>query len=212
MQRYLVPEGLSEATLVIKGSRFIGTLAPASNADAAQAFVDEMRERYPDATHNAWAYRLPDTPQAAVAFSDDGEPGGTAGRPMLSVLAGSDLYEAVVVGTRYFGGIKLGTGGLVRAYEAAARAAIERARLAAKVLHAVVEIHVPYSSYGTLRFEVERHGARVLDAAFAQDVGVTLAVPKTAVPSLASRLRDLSNGSIALQDHVVTTRYFLETA
>ncbi len=212
MDRYLVPQGTSQAELVIKGSRFIGTLAPAADAKVAAAFVDEMRQRYADATHNAWAYRVPSTPQPQVAFSDDGEPGGTAGRPMLSMLAGADLYEAVVVGTRYFGGTKLGTGGLVRAYGSAARAAIDHAPLATKVLHTVAEIRVPYPLYGLLRHQIERHSARILDEAFAQEISVTLAVPKAFLASLSTELRDLSSGSIALADHVVATRYLLKAA
>ncbi|MGC9358763.1 MAG: YigZ family protein [Anaerolineae bacterium] len=211
-ERYRVPRGTSQAELVIKGSRFIGTLASARDADAAEAFLNEMRQRYADATHNAWAYRIPSTPQPIIAFSDDGEPGGTAGRPMLSMLAGADLYEAVVVGTRYFGGVKLGTGGLVRAYGGAARAAIDHAPLATKVLHIIAEIRVPYSLYGPLRHELERHGSRILDEAFAREVRVKLAVPKARVASLSSALCDLSSGSVVLEDHVVATRYLLETA
>jgi uncharacterized YigZ family protein len=211
-ERYLVPQAKSHAELVIKGSRFIGTLAPAKDAEVAEGIVDEMRQRYADATHNAWAYRIPGAPQPTLAFSDDGEPGGTAGKPMLSMLAGADLFEAVVVGTRYFGGVKLGTGGLVRAYGGAARAAIERAHLAAKVLHLIAEIAIPYPLYGPLRREVERHGSQVLDESFAEEVSVKVAVPKASLASLSSALCDLSSGSIVVEDHILGRRYLLEAA
>jgi len=212
MKRYRVPTDIGEAELVVKGSRFIGTLGPASDADAAQEFVDDVRQRYSDATHHAWAYRMPGMPQEIVAFSDDGEPGGTAGRPMLAMLAGNDLYEAVVVGTRYFGGLKLGTGGLARAYGAAARAAIEQAPLGEKVLHQIVEIRAEYAQYGALRHEAERHGARVIDVAYAQDVCLTLAVPQATVAALASALRDASNGAVMLEDLIVASRHLLQSA
>lgn len=212
MERYRVPTGTGEAELVVKGSRFIGTLGSAGDIDAAQEFVNDVRQRYPDATHHAWAYRMPGTPQEIVASNDDGEPGGTAGRPMLAVLAGSDLYEAVVVGTRYFGGVKLGTGGLVRAYGAAARAAIERAPLGEKVLHQIVKIRTEYAQYGTLRHEAERHGAQVINVTYAQDVCLELAVPHTAFASLASAFRDASSGAIALEDQIVASQHLLRSA
>lgn len=210
MERYRVPICTSEADLIVKGSRFIGSLAPASDSDAAQAFLAEVRQRYSDATHHAWAYRMPSTPQETIAFSDDGEPGGTAGRPMLTTLAGNDLYESVIVGTRYFGGVKLGTGGLVRAYSAAASAAIERACLGTKVLHTIVEICIPYSQYGAVRYELEQHGAQVIDAAFTQNVNIRLAIPQNAMASVDRQLRDISSGAITVQDRAVTTRYLLQ--
>jgi len=109
--RYRIPFATSQSELVVRKSVFIGTLTHASNVQAAQDFVAQMQEQYANANHNAWAYKIGGFPQAIIGSSDDGEPGGTAGRPMLAVLEGSDLCEIAAVVTRYFGGIKLGTGG-----------------------------------------------------------------------------------------------------
>ena len=209
MESYRVPTGSGEAELVVKGSRFIGTVGPASDAEGALRFIEDVRRRYPDATHHAWAYRLPGTPQEIIASSDDGEPGGTAGRPMLAVLAGDGIYEVVVVGTRYFGGVKLGTGGLVRAYGAAARAALESAPMGIKGLHRIASLRADYALLGPLRYEIEQHGAEVIDIAYTEDVRLEIAVPEAAWAALAAALRDLSNGAIALEDQVVATRYLL---
>ncbi len=212
MDSYCVPTGTGTAELVVKGSRFIGTVGPASSIEAAQQLVEDLRQRYPDATHHAWAYRLPGDPQETIGSSDDGEPGGTAGRPMLAVLTGEALFEAVVVGTRYFGGTKLGTGGLVRAYGAAARAAIEAAPIGEKRLHRLVALHVDYALLGPLRYEIDRHGAEIINAAYAADVRLEMAVPAATFGALATAASNLSSGGIVLEEQVVATQYLLRSS
>jgi len=122
---YRIPAGEGQSELVVKNSVFVGTVGHAPTVEGAEAFITTIKTRYPDANHHAWAFVIDGGPQGAFGSSDDGEPGGTAGRPMLAVLQGSGILQVVVVGTRYWGGIKLGTGGLVRAYSVVAREALK---------------------------------------------------------------------------------------
>lgn len=206
-ERYRVPAGSAEGELVVKNSVFIGSAGPAPDAAAAAAFVQRIRATYPDANHHAWAYRISGGPQGEIGSSDDGEPGGTAGRPMLAVLEGSGLLEVVVVGTRYFGGIKLGTGGLVRAYAAAARAALEHLPTRERVLHRVAAIDADYALYGQLRYVLPQHGVRILEEEFGALVRLMLAVPAAEAGAVADLLRELSNGGILLDERWEGQRY-----
>ena len=171
-----------------------------------------MRARYPDANHHAWAYRLRGAgTHAEIGSSDDGEPGGTAGRPMLAVLEGSDLEEVVVVGTRYFGGIKLGTGGLVRAYAAAAREALKGLPTEERVLHEVYAFSVDYARYGALRYLFPQHGVRVEEEAFGERVTLRVAIPVAARAAVAEALRELTNGEVTLAGAPEDRRYYPAT-
>ncbi len=124
--RYPIPAGRARVEEVILRSRFITTAGPAANVDEAKAFIAEMRAEFADATHNCYAFAAgPPGSTAMAGMSDDGEPGGTAGRPMLAVVLGSGLGDLVVVVTRYYGGTKLGTGGLVRAYSGGVKAVLD---------------------------------------------------------------------------------------
>ncbi len=194
VERYAVPIGVASAELVIKNSRFIGTVGRAHDATAAREFVAHVRQMHPDASHNAWAYRLHEGPQGDFAFSDDGEPGGTAGRPMLAVLEGSGLCEVAAVGTRYFGGIKLGTGGLVRAYSACVREALARVSRLDMVLHHTVRITVDYSAYGPLSYQLPRLGVKLEETDFAERVTFTLAAPEHALAQVATVVQEETGG------------------
>ncbi len=209
--RYRTPAGTAEAEMVIKRSTFIGTAGPAADAASAEAFVARVRERSPDANHHAWAYRLGGAcGQAEIGSSDDGEPGGTAGRPMLAILEGSGLQEIVVVGTRYFGGIKLGTGGLVRAYSAAAREALKALPVEERVLHEVYTFSVDYARYGALHYLLPQQGVRVEEEAFAEQVTLRVAVPAEAHDAVAEMLREATNGEVNLADEPERRRYYAE--
>ena len=197
--RHHVPVGTSRAEFEEKRSVFIGTMGPAQDVAAVQAFVAALRAEYPDATHHAWAYRLEAGPQGTIGSSDDGEPGGTAGRPMLAVLDGSGLAYVVVVGTRYFGGIKLGTGGLVRAYSAAARQALASLPTEERVWHRLAEVTVDYAAYGSLRHAVPQLGVQIRAERFADLVTLELAIPYDAIERCAGLLRDLTSGRLALE-------------
>lgn len=211
VRRYRVPGGTAQGELNVQGSIFIGTAGRATDQQSAQGFVEQIRQRYPDATHHAWAYRLTPGPQALIGSSDDGEPGGTAGRPMLAVLKGSGLYEVVVVGTRYFGGRKLGTGGLVRAYSGAARAALANLAVETRELHRVGRISVDYGLYGRLEYLLPRCDAQMTDEVFAEKVTLTILVPEERAAKVVELLRELTNGRLQLHDHWLGYRYLAAT-
>ena len=151
MEEYLIPTAFGEAEFVEKKSRFIGRIWPVDTEEEALARIEEMRKKHYDATHNCWAYIIKDGP---VRFSDDGEPGGTAGMPMLQVLQREGLHNAVCVVTRYFGGILLGAGGLVRAYTKGAKIAVDAAGKSMKRVWTVLYLPVPYSWYERVKLEV----------------------------------------------------------
>lgn len=206
-ERLRVPAGVARSESVIKNSIFIGTAGRAADVAAAEAFVAGVRAEFPDANHHAWAYRISGGPQGLIGSSDDGEPGGTAGRPMLAVLEGSGIVEVVVVGTRYFGGVKLGTGGLVRAYSGAARDALAALPVEELVLHRLARINVDYGLYGNFQYLLAKHGVAIEDPAFAERVSMTLAVPYDRWDAVAQLLQELTNGDVVLAHCEVGERY-----
>ena len=193
--RYPVPARETRVEIRVKNSRFIATLAPAFSVDEARAFITRVRQEYSDASHNVPAYIVGHGPTVTAHCNDDGEPGGTAGRPVLAVLQGSGLGDAALVVTRYFGGAKLGTGGLVRAYGDAARAVLEAAPRAERVPTHTVQMTIPYASYEPLRLLLSAHGGYILDETFAAEVAVTALFPKERLPAFQDALRELSNGA-----------------
>ncbi|OGO05990.1 MAG: YigZ family protein [Chloroflexi bacterium RBG_13_56_8] len=197
---------------MVKGSTFLGTVGHAQDVDAAHSFIQRVRDTYPDANHHAWAFRISEGPQAVIGSSDDGEPGGTAGRPMLAVLEGSGLREIVVVGTRYFGGIKLGSGGLVRAYTHVAREAVKALPIAERVLHQLVRITVDYAVYAKLEYLLPQHGVKVEGQEYSDVVVLSLAVPYERYEQVSDLLRELTNGQVVLEEHRLGHRYDLATA
>jgi uncharacterized YigZ family protein len=201
IKRYRTPTGGGRAEFDEKRSLFIGSAGPAEDVDAAQAFIAGVRSEYPDATHHAWAYRLAPGPQGQVGSSDDGEPGGTAGRPMLAVIEGSGLAHVVVVGTRYFGGIKLGSGGLVRAYATAARSALSATPTEERLWHRRAAITIAYGVYGALRRRLPELGVRVEQERFAEAVSLVLAVPHDQAECTGALLADLTGGEVLLGEH-----------
>lgn len=190
--------------LVVINSRFIATLAPAATVDEARAFIARIRREFPDATHNVPAYLVGGDGQVVAHASDDGEPSGSAGRPMLSVLQGSGLSDVAVVVTRYFGGTKLGIGGLVRAYTQAAQAVVAAVPRARKVLTHTVMIGAPYAWLDRLRRLTAQHGGTVLDEAFAAEITLTLRLPVETFPAFHAALREASAGQ--LEPLIVETR------
>jgi uncharacterized YigZ family protein len=156
---YEIPAGVHRVEQTIRRSRFIATVGPAQDARTATAFVQHVRDEFPDATHHCWAYVAgPPATTSSIGLSDDGEPHGTAGRPILAALQHSDVGDVVVVVTRYYGGTNLGTGGLVRAYGGTARLALEGAGRSMRVQWACVEIAVPYADVPATRRCLEPFG------------------------------------------------------
>ena len=160
----------------VKHSRFLAAVRRVDTADAALAFVDEQRRLYPDARHHCWAFVVGDDPSArAERQSEDGEPGGTAGIPMLQVLHHRDLVNVAVVVTRWFGGIKLGAGGLVRAYSGAVATALDEAPLVERRQQEKFTLAIDHGEAGRVEAELRGRGVAVLDVAYADRVVLTVA-------------------------------------
>ena len=193
MDEYLVPSEYGEDEFIEKKSRFIGRIWPVETEEEALARIQEMKKQHYDATHNCWAYIIRD---GAVRFSDDGEPGGTAGMPMLQVLQREGLFNVVCVVTRYFGGILLGAGGLVRAYTKGAKIAVDAAGKSMKRVWTVLYVPCPYSYYERVRLEVEAFGGIVRKADFGAEVELELLFPEAKTQEFLDRLTDMTAGTV----------------
>jgi len=196
MDRYPIPARETRTEIQVLNSRFIATVAPVFSVDEAKAFVARIRDEFSGATHNVPAYLVGYGASVVAHCSDDGEPSGTAGRPMLAVLRGSGLGDVAVVVTRYFGGTKLGTGGLVRAYSDAVRAVLDLLPRAEKVPTHTVLIPTPYPFFERVRLAVDAHRGEILEEEFAADVTVTARFPVERMPPFQDALRELSNGTV----------------
>ena len=196
MSGYLVPKGFGEAEFIEKRSRFIGRVWRVESEDEAIAHIKEMREKHWDATHNVYAYIIRDG--GAMRYSDDGEPGGTSGMPTLTVFRAAEIFNVCCVVTRYFGGILLGTGGLVRAYSQAAKLALEAAGISRMDVWDITAVACPYSLYERVRRELEAAGAIVENVDYGADVTIEAALPHGGDEALNVRLADISAGSVEL--------------
>lgn len=192
----LIPAKRARAELEINRSRFIATAAPAFTVEEARDFISEMRLEFADASHNVPAFLIGHGPAVTAHASDDGEPSGTSGRPILAVLQGSGLGDIVVVVTRYFGGTKLGTGGLVRAYTDSAKAVLEILPRAVKRSTVTLMAAVPYALLEQARLMVETHQGRLLDEEFAGDVTLSIQLLQSEFESFSHDLRELSRGQV----------------
>lgn len=193
MDEYLVPTAFGEDEFIEKKSRFIGRVWPVETEEEALLKIQEMKKQHYDATHNCWAYIIRD---GAVRFSDDGEPGGTAGMPMLQVLQREGLYNVVCVVTRYFGGILLGAGGLVRAYTKGAKIGVDAAGKSMKRVWTVLYVPCPYTFYERVKLEVTAFGGIVRSAEFGAEVELELLFPEKQTQLFLDRLTDMTSGSV----------------
>ena len=193
MEEYLVPTQFGEDEFIEKKSRFIGRVWPVETEEEALAKIQEMKKQHYDATHNCWAYIIKD---GAVRFSDDGEPGGTAGMPMLQVLQREGLFNVGCVVTRYFGGILLGAGGLVRAYTKGAKIAVDAAGKSMKRVWSVLYVPCPYSWYERMRLEVAAFGGIIRDTQFGMDVELEVLMPEAQTQPFFDRIIDMSAGTL----------------
>ena len=199
MNRYPIPAREVRVEITVVNSRFIATAAPVFSVDEAKAFIARIREEFSDASHNVPAFLVGHGASVVAHCSDDGEPSGTAGRPALAVLRGSGLGDVAVVVTRYFGGTKLGTGGLVRAYGDAVRQVLDITPRAAKVATHTVIIAPPYPLYEQVRQLVESHHGLILDEDFAVDVMLTARFVVEDLPPFQDALSELSNGTLGAE-------------
>lgn len=193
MNEYLVPTKDADAEFVERRSRFIGHIFRTEKEEEALARLKQMRETYWDATHNVYAYIIRD---GATRFSDDGEPGGTAGMPVLQVLQREGLFNVTCVVTRYFGGILLGAGGLVRAYAHSTKIALEAAGKSIKRVWTNVYLPCPYSWFERIKLEVAAFGGIVKSTDFGADVSFELLLPEAQTEPFLARVTDLSAGTI----------------
>ena len=191
MKPYKSVKQASEAEYTVNRSRFIGRCFPVDSEEAALCLLGDIRKKHWDATHNCFAYRIGEN--AAARFSDDGEPGGTAGKPIMDVLTGRGLTNVLCVVTRYFGGILLGAGGLVRAYSKSAADAVTKAGIVSYLPGTILDIPMAYSRYGTLEGFI-RANAEVRNVAFAQNVVVTVAVEDTNLLKFMKEVTERSDG------------------
>lgn len=193
MEEYLVPTRFGEDAFYEKKSHFIGHIWPVETEEEALEKIRDMKRQHYDATHNCWAYIIRD---GAVRFSDDGEPGGTAGMPMLQVLQREELFNVVCVVTRYFGGILLGAGGLVRAYTKGAKIAVDAAGKSMKRVWSVLYVPCPYNYYERVRLEVAAFGGVIRDASFGAEVELELLLPEAQTRPFIQRLTEMSAACI----------------
>ncbi len=193
MEAYKVPAKDAESEFVEKKSRFIGRIWVTETEEEALEHLKDMRQKHWDATHNVFAYIIHGGP---TRYSDDGEPQGTAGMPVLEVLRGSGVENVCCIVTRYFGGTLLGTGGLVRAYGKAARDALNEAGIALKQLWKRLDLILPYSFFERLRQETERFGGIVDDTEYGADICLHVLLPADRTAAFAARVTDLTRGAV----------------
>ena len=193
MDEYLVPSGFGEDEFVEKKSRFIGRVWCVETEEEALEKIQQMKKQHYDATHNCWAYVIRD---GAMRFSDDGEPGGTAGNPMMQVLQRENLYNVVCVVTRYFGGILLGAGGLVRAYTKGAKIAIDAAGKSMKRVWTVLYLPCPYTFYERVKLEVAAFGGIIRDTQFGAEVELEILLAEAQTGPFMDRLTDMTAATV----------------
>ena len=193
MQEYLVPTGFGEDEFIEKKSRFIGRIWPVESEEEALEKIQQVSKQYADATHNCWAYIIKDGP---ARFSDNGEPGGTAGNPMMQVLQKEQLNNVLCIVTRYFGGILLGAGGLVRAYTKGAKIAVNAAGKSMKRVWSVLYVPCPYPFYERVKLEVAAFGGIIRKTEFTSEVELEILVAENQMQPFLDKLTDMSAAAI----------------
>lgn len=193
MEQYLIPakEGASE--YIEKKSRFLGLIVPVTTEAEARAQLDAVKKREYDARHNCWAYILH---SGQKRYSDDGEPQGTAGQPILNVLEREGVQDVLCVVTRYFGGILLGAGGLCRAYTKAAKDALDDAGISELRPWSVLQLDCPYALFERVKLELEKRGGTVISSEYGAQIALTAALPEPGETVFAKALQELSAGSL----------------
>ncbi|MEG0280500.1 MAG: IMPACT family protein [Morganella sp. (in: enterobacteria)] len=199
MKSYLIPAEPVMFTEEIKKSRFITLLQHTDGVDDAKQFIQSVKDEYPDARHHCWAFVAgrPDDSQK-LGFSDDGEPTGTAGKPIIAQLLGSEIGEITAVVVRYFGGIKLGTGGLVRAYGNGVQQSLRLLITKIKVPQVLCEVTCDYSFINQIELLIRQVEGTIIASDFGADVTLRISIPATLLSEVGDKLRDLSRGMLEL--------------
>ena len=193
MTEYYIPSGVSRTEFTEKRSRFIGHVWPVDSEEQARARIEETKKQHYDARHNCWCYLIKDGP---VRYSDDGEPQGTAGQPMLNVFQREGVENVCCVVTRYFGGILLGAGGLVRAYTQSAKDALDAAGISVVRRWVAMELPCSYGQFEAMRREVLSVGGVVENVDYGADVVLSCLLPEERAEDFAARILDVSAGTI----------------
>ena len=193
MDEYLVPTGYGEDEFIEKRSRFIGHIFPVETEEEALEKIQQLKKKYYDATHNCWAYVIRG---GAMRFSDDGEPGGTAGNPMMQVLQREGLNNVVCIVTRYFGGVLLGAGGLVRAYTKGAKIAIDAAGKSMKRIWTVLYLPCPYTYYERVKLEIAAFDGILRDTQFGAEVEMEILLAAAKTQPFLDRITDMTAGTV----------------
>lgn len=196
---HLVPTGEARVELRFKNSRFIGTAGPAATVEEARGLVARLRAEYSDASHHVYAFAVGFGASVTHGMSDDGEPSGTAGRPVLAVVQGSGLGDVAVVVTRYFGGTKLGTGGLVKAYGSTAKAVLEVLPRAEKIPKVAARLVLPYELHTRGRLLIGEAEGEIESEEFGAQVTLCLCLRLDRTEALDRALQDISAGRIRLE-------------
>lgn len=194
-----VPATECRAEVTVVNSRFIAIAAPAFSVEEARGVIQRIRNEFPDATHHVPAYLIGYGSSTIEHCNDDGEPAGTAGKPILNVLKGSGIGNIVVVVVRYFGGTKLGTGGLVKAYQQAAKAVLADLPLAIQVKACEIECQLSYSDYQKIARLVENYEGKELRVTFAEMVTLQLQLPQSELVNFERSVRDMTRGSAVIK-------------
>ena len=193
MTEYYLPTGYGTAEFVEKKSRFIGEIWPVSTEEEARQRVADVKKKYHDARHSCWCFLLRD---GTIRYSDDGEPQGTAGQPMLEVFSRAGITDCVCVVTRYFGGVLLGTGGLVPAYTKSAKDALDAAGITVERLWDRLLVPCSYGQFEKVRQETQRHGGVIEDTDYGADIMLTVLTPEGSTQAYLEGLTELSAGTI----------------
>lgn len=196
MDPYFVPKSMVRITYQQSNSTFVGSIGRADTVDQAKAFIQEIRHEMSDATHHVYAFKVGYGTRVIEGMSDDGEPSGTAGPPALAVLRGADMGDVVLVITRYFGGTKLGTGGLVHAYSKTAQEAVAAVPTELKIVRRLIGVEVPYPLYERVKLLLTAHEGDILEQTFEADVLVVFKMPVLQIEIFIEALTELSAGQI----------------
>lgn len=191
-------EGAS-AEIVEKKSRFIATIRPVSSEEEASAFIDEIKKQYWDARHNCSAFVVGES-NRVTRCSDDGEPSGTAGRPMLEVLLGTGITNIAVVVTRYFGGVLLGTGGLVRAYQGAVQEALPLCKVGVMLTGTYYDVTVDYTNAGKIQYLAAEEQVEVLSTDYAEQVRFRLFLTEEESGRILTKITDKTSGKAVIEE------------
>lgn len=198
-----------QGELIEKKSRFIATTRPVESEEEALAFIAEMKKKYWDATHNCFAFVIGENHQLQRC-SDDGEPQGTAGRPMLDVLLGEDIHNAAVVVTRYFGGTLLGTGGLVRAYSKSVQEGLGDSKIIEKKTGVLLKMNTDYNGIGKIQYILGKRGIPITASEYGVDVSLETLIPEEDAPKVKEEITEATNGRTIYKEQTPVLYAFLD--